>query len=473
MVSFLRRFFAPPIFQDENDNRGAKLLLALAWLGIPFTVITFLLLWARDQLDYLSTVWFGWQIGAYIFALILLYARRLRAARLFLLATVWLSIVWQLVVVSNEGVADQVFNFLAVVVILGGLFFGRIGALSTAIISILLGWGMLLAQTNGYMPASLPDRTLLFRWLFASLQFSGVAILIHLATDILNQALHRAQESESNLNQIVAEQQAMTDQLRQEVAERKQAERLAQSANEAKTKFISIASHELRAPLTSIGGYAEILAKGVPEENIQTEFLGYIQANVRRMSQLLSDLMDVSRMETGSMELEKYPIFIEPVLRELLKTTHYHIERKKQRLQVNVEDDLPAIMADPSRLFQIIANLINNASKYSPNQTDIALNVYQQVANYLTISVADNGYGIEPIEQSQIFSRYFRSKKAEIRQAAGTGLGLHITKSLVEMQGGKIWFESQPGQGTTFYFTMPIATPEDLAGEQLPDFFKQ
>ena len=240
-----------------------------------------------------------------------------------------------------------------------------------------------------------------------------------------------------------------------------------QSANIAKSEFVSLVSHELKTPMTSIRGYADLLAQGAvgPVNEVQTNFLNTIRSNVMRMATLVSDLADVSRIEAGRMRLEFSAVSLGDVIQEVARSQQGQIDQKGQSLEVRISLDLPPVWGDLNRVTQVLTNLLSNAHKYTPAGGKLAISAGRSTNTWdpqgppevVLVSVQDNGYGIAPGDQEKIFQKFFRSEEPAIRESPGTGLGLNITRHLVEMQGGRIWFESQPGEGTTFCFTIPVA----------------
>jgi signal transduction histidine kinase len=228
-------------------------------------------------------------------------------------------------------------------------------------------------------------------------------------------------------------------------------------ANEAKTEFVSFIAHELRTPMTSIRGYADMLSRemvgGLNTQQLQ--FVRIINSNVTRMQILVSDLQDVSRIETGKMRMEIMPTPFGGALENALEVTQAQIEARSQKLRVEVEDGLPKVRADPTRLTQILINLLSNANKYTPEEGSIQVRAWAN-GKYVSCAVSDTGIGISPEDQARLFSKFFRSENAAVRGMPGTGLGLCIVKSLVELQGGEIEVESELGAGSTFTFTVPI-----------------
>ncbi len=239
-----------------------------------------------------------------------------------------------------------------------------------------------------------------------------------------------------------------------------------QAANQAKSDFVSFVSHELKTPMTSIRGFADLLASGIvgPVNENQATFLSTIRSNVERMATLVSDLADVSRIEAGRLRLDVAAVPVAEIVEEVVRSTRAQIMEKQQELEVSIPDDLPAMWGDRMRLIQIVTNLVSNAYKYTPEAGHITVTaelsdqpLEQGTTQVIHLAVKDNGFGISPEDQKNIFQKFYRAEDQKVRDAPGTGLGLNITKQLVELQGGQIWFESKFRVGTTFHMTIPIA----------------
>ena len=241
-----------------------------------------------------------------------------------------------------------------------------------------------------------------------------------------------------------------------------------QRANVAKSDFVSFVAHELKNPMTSIKGYTELMAGGAvgPINEMQTNFLHTIKSNVERMATLVTDLNDNSKIEAGRLSLHYKAVEVESVIDETVRSLKRQIEDKKQTLEVMLhETKLPLMWADRGRVIQVLVNLISNSYKYTPESGVIQVGAEESAnlwnpegaARVIHIWVKDNGLGMSPEDQQKMFQKFFRSDDPEAVKSPGTGLGLNITKSLVEMQGGQIWFESEFRVGTTFHFTVPIA----------------
>jgi signal transduction histidine kinase len=240
-----------------------------------------------------------------------------------------------------------------------------------------------------------------------------------------------------------------------------------QRANEAKSEFVSFVAHELKNPMTSIKGYTELLAAGsVGQVNeMQANFLNTIRSNVERMSTLVSDLNDNAKIEAGRLRLDYKPVDVSDIVDEVLRSTRRQVEDKRQSVEVQLPAQLPQVWADRIRVGQVLTNLVSNAHKYTPEGGKILIGAEatnnqwdpEGAKQVVHLWVKDNGIGISIEDQVKIFQRFFRSDDMKAREVPGTGLGLNITKSLVEMQGGRIWFDSEFRKGTTFHFTIPVA----------------
>lgn len=240
-----------------------------------------------------------------------------------------------------------------------------------------------------------------------------------------------------------------------------------QRANLAKSDFVSFVAHELKNPMTSIKGYTELLAGGAVGQinDMQNNFLTTIKSNVERMSTLVSDLNDNAKIEAGRLRFEYKATDAAGLVDEVVRSLKRQIEEKKQTLEVAIPPQLPLMWADRTRVGQVLTNLASNSYKYTPEGGTLQIGVEETAnqwdpegaARVIHLWVKDNGIGLSPEDQQKMFQKFFRSDDPKAREAPGTGLGLNITKSLVEMQGGKIWFESEFRNGTTFHFTVPVA----------------
>lgn len=233
----------------------------------------------------------------------------------------------------------------------------------------------------------------------------------------------------------------------------------AEAANQAKNAFVSMVSHELKNPLAGIMGYADMLLLEAigPLNALQDESMRGIRSLAGLMTTLLADLTDLSQIESGHLRLDPAPTQLAAAVEAAVNTMRKLLAEKQHHLSIDIPADLPLVMADMGRLIQILTNLLSNAGKYTPSRGSITLSAQPGEADQILVAVCDSGIGIAPSEQGRIFEPFFRTSAASARLEPGTGLGLSITRHIVQLQGGQIWFTSAPGEGTTFFFTLPVA----------------
>jgi len=228
-----------------------------------------------------------------------------------------------------------------------------------------------------------------------------------------------------------------------------------------KDEFVLTASHELRSPLTSVQGFAELLL--LERERLspkQAETVEVILDNTRHLVRLLNDLLDLARSDAGRLAIKPVPTDTAPLVEDAVRTMRGQFDARGQRLKLEIEPDLPRIEADRDRIRQVLVNLLTNANEYCPEGAGIGVKVGRGSAD-VEIDVADDGPGIPEEQLAHIFERFSRGDAGETQRVGGTGLGLAISKSLVELHGGTIDAESTPGAGSTFRIRLPaIATAE-------------
>ncbi|HWQ13075.1 MAG TPA: GAF domain-containing protein [Roseiflexaceae bacterium] len=238
-----------------------------------------------------------------------------------------------------------------------------------------------------------------------------------------------------------------------------------------KTEFIATVSHELRTPMAAIKGFTQLLAMGSlgALNDTQKEFLGIIQSNAERMIAIINDLLDITKIETGSVELDLRPLHVAESLSGVLLELQPKVLEREQQLSVGLPPGLPLVRADARRFNQILLNLLSNAVKYTPRGGSIEVQARDATAEvvpehlreglkpgrYVQIDVRDTGVGIAADELEKIFERFYRTENPLKVEAGGTGLGLSLVRPLVKLFGGRIWVESTLGEGTTFSFVIP------------------
>lgn len=229
--------------------------------------------------------------------------------------------------------------------------------------------------------------------------------------------------------------------------------------NRLKTEFLGDVSHELKTPLTVMSGYAQTTKQLAEQSDILdggevSRRMTLISSEAERLSLMVGQVLDVTRMEEGRMVMELVRCYVDEIIHTAIET-HYPILNKNQnRLDIRIESGLPAVYADPARISQVVVNLISNSVRFTTNGV-ITITVKKEVTNIL-IGVSDTGVGIAAERLLNIFERYRQKQKSGVGQDTGTGLGLHICKHIVEQHGGEIWIKSEKGHGTSVFFTLPV-----------------
>lgn len=223
--------------------------------------------------------------------------------------------------------------------------------------------------------------------------------------------------------------------------------------------FVSVVTHELRLPLTAIKGYTDLLRQAAvgPVNEQQLSFLETIRNNADRMSALLSDLSDISHIETNRLRLEIEQVSIKDQLDIALRSLQPLLQNKGQKVEVSRMEQLPMVWADANRLTQVLTNLLRNASMYTPEGGRISIRAYP-INQTLRVDVTDTGIGISPEDQQKLFTPFFRSDDAFVREQHGWGLGLYLSARLIELMEGRIGVESALESGSTFWFTLPVSS---------------
>ena len=227
-------------------------------------------------------------------------------------------------------------------------------------------------------------------------------------------------------------------------------------ADRMKSEFISNVSHELRSPLFSIRGFLELIKTGkVSDEETRTEFINTMYHKTLHLNRLVDDLLDISRIERGTFELELGPVAMRPLMLHAAGEMRFAATEKGIRLETSLPEGLPPVHGDPNRLEQVVINLLDNAIKFTPDGGAVAARA-AAVGGEMVVEVEDTGSGIPAESLDKLFTRFYQVDASTTRRSGGTGLGLSISQQIVEAHGGRIWVESEEGRGSTFRFTVPL-----------------
>jgi signal transduction histidine kinase len=229
-----------------------------------------------------------------------------------------------------------------------------------------------------------------------------------------------------------------------------------EAASNHKSAFLADMSHELRTPLNAISGFSQVLRKQLLGEinDKQAEYLDDILSSARHLLSLIDDVLDLAKVEAGQIELEVMPFSLREALERGAVIVRERATRKDVRISVSSDPGVDVVMGDERRIRQVVFNLLSNAVKFAPagSTVDVAAT---RVDGVVRVSVSDSGPGIAPEDQARIFEE-FQQAAAGREQHEGTGLGLALSRRLVELHGGQIWVDSEVGRGSTFAFTLPM-----------------
>ena len=275
----------------------------------------------------------------------------------------------------------------------------------------------------------------------------------------------------------ITERKRAEEALKQKMEELQAVNQKLQELDLLKDSFLSTVSHELRTPLTSIKSFSEILLNYDEDRETQREFLGIINEESNRLTRLINDFLDLSKIEAGRMQWETVELALSEVIQTAINATQALAMQMNLKVETSLDPDLPAVWCDKDRLAQVVTNLLSNAIKFTPEGG--VIRVKTQTLNgskadgdsdTVMISVSDSGIGIAPKDHQAVFEKFKQVGDTLSGKPKGTGLGLPICKEILEHYGGKIWVESELGKGSTFFFTLPIA---QKTGAETPEAKKE
>ncbi|MDW7731094.1 MAG: PAS domain-containing sensor histidine kinase [Methanolobus sp.] len=235
-----------------------------------------------------------------------------------------------------------------------------------------------------------------------------------------------------------------------------QAKIAAENANRTKSEFLANMSHELRTPLNSIIGFSDVLLDGIAGElnEKQSSYINYISQSGKHLLHIINEILDISKIESGKMKLYKEKVSLVEVYGEIYSNMKHLADNKDIQFNMSIDPEGGCVFADKAKLKQILYNLVGNAIKFTESGGTVTIDTNTE-DEFIRISVIDNGIGIHPDDLKKLFKPFIQLDSSHARKYEGTGLGLALSKELVELHGGNIWAESEPGKGSVFTFTLP------------------
>ncbi|MGH7258860.1 MAG: sensor histidine kinase [Nitrospiraceae bacterium] len=447
------------VFTRQHDTLRFVLLAALLSTAVSATFgVTSLSLAGYAEWGAYSAIWITWWLGDAVGALIVTPAivlwvseRAVKWSRRQLLemgvSLTLLCLVTVVVFHSRQALTapNYPLGFLTLSILIWIAV--RLGSRATATAILLCAgiaiWGTLWGF--GPFARGSPNESLLMLQAFmAVIAVTALALTVGVseqkrveqALDQLNQTLERRIQDRTSTLQVAVEQLQELDRL--------------------KSAFVTIVSHELRTPLTSIKGLVENMLQELtgPLNDKQTHYLSRIQLNAERLTRMLNELLDLSKIEAGKMEILRSSMSLYELFADLLEGFQPLAQLKSISMEVAPTEGIPTIHADRDKLYEVLANLLDNAIKFTPSGGRVQIGAQILDSRYIKVGVSDTGCGISDEHLLKIFDKFYRVQSSS-EHVAGSGLGLAITRGLVELHGGTIAVESASGKGSHFYFTLP------------------
>ncbi len=444
--------------QQLEQARKTRLLNILTGSAIVICVIFLLFMYfplIDSRWPYKLIFWL--LLGYCLLSFFLNRAGHFLAASLLYTIGLTLSIFAVILVgIFEQGIVGWAIYYFLVPVLVAGMILGARSTFSIATVNVLL---IVIISVVAYhvLEFDVPQYAseVISIVVPAGILCYVMALVAWLYGSSLEGALHQLTERSHELQAANREIRAFSHTLEDKVEER----------TEELREFTSMVAHDLRNPLTVIRGYAEILQEEVgPHSNErQQRALQTVAINVEHMLHLTDDLLELSRIRSGAIQFDMEALPVEVVIEEVCASFEPRLAEKRLGLKFEIAPELPPVWGDHLRLAQVLSNLVVNAYDYTPSG---AIIIGARPSNgSIEVSVSDTGIGIPPEEQKRLFTHFFRGEHDLVRSKKGTGLGLIIAHSIVTAHGGEIWVESEVDKGSTFRFTLPVASdPPPVSG---------
>ncbi|MBI4563729.1 MAG: PAS domain S-box protein [Planctomycetes bacterium] len=259
------------------------------------------------------------------------------------------------------------------------------------------------------------------------------------------------------ISKDITEQKRLEEQLRRKNEELEEQNRRVQEANRLKSEFLANMSHELRTPLNGIIGFAELMFDGKvgPVSAEHKEYLGDILTSARHLLQLINDVLDLAKVESGKMDFRPEKVDLVKLIGEVRDILRTLAARKRIRIETHVDPQIPDVVVDPAKLKQVLYNYLSNALKFTPDEGSVRVRVGAEDSDAFRLEVEDSGIGIKPGDQGRLFVEFQQLDASAAKKYPGTGLGLALTRRIVEAQGGQVGVRSTPGKGSVFFAILP------------------